>query len=175
MIQQQHLNTSSGGQFEQMFPTKWTCGYLAVLYANVSELTFVFRVMWSRRRFLHDCEGSLACLTLVLLIGLSTCVGLTVDMSLATQNLVFYETVCCLCFREGFCPVSIHPWIVLLLLSSVKYTLSGRSFLPGLMLLQSFDSRRFHFSASGLCVKYCLSVCITTLLTRQWKCGLWRC
>lgn len=35
---------------------------------------------------------------LVLFIFLSTCVGLTIDMSLATQNQVFYEIVCCLYF-----------------------------------------------------------------------------
>lgn len=40
-------------------------------------------------------------------------------------------------FREGFCPVSL--WIVLLLLSSIEYTLSGRSFLSGLTFLQSLD------------------------------------
>ena len=50
--------------------------------------------------------------------------------------------------------LSCSPWVVWLLLSPIKCTLSGRSFLPGFMLLQSFDS-----NASDHWVKYCLSVC----------------
>lgn len=92
---------------------------------------------------------------LVLFIFLSTCVGKMVDMLLATQNLVFSETVCCLYFTEGLCPVC--PWIVSLSLTSIKYTLSGSPFLSGLTLLQ-FERRCFHLNASDLCVKYCWSV-----------------
>lgn len=92
---------------------------------------------------------------MLVFLFLPTCVGLTIGVFLAALNLVLYETVCCFYFREGFRPVS--PQIVLLLLTSIKDTLSGPSFLSGLALLQ-FGRRCCHFNASDLCVTSCLSV-----------------